>query len=371
MRIKKIIANTVKEGREIIERDLGKDAIILSSRKAKLPNGNVVIEFVAALDDKANIKEQSTMQNTRKVNLYENSSLLSNSFDFKELALSLKSDISNLSNTLETLSENFKYRYTGTMPKQLAQIYKILRNSGVSEEFALNIIGRISAKGLFLDYKKSLNEAQKILLNSVSFANPIMQSPMRQIIAFYGATGCGKTISLVKLAIICKLIYKQNVLIVSADTHKIGGVEQLQTLASISGISFKAAYNATELKNIIVKEKNYNIIMVDTTGCNPNKQNDLDFLVEYHKSMVPDLRFLVLSATTSKNSLLNIIDKFRLFDINSTIITKVDEATGLGNIISALEIKKLPISYFATGQSIPEDFELATSDKLLDYLLMV
>ncbi len=376
MRIKKIIANSIKEGQDIVERELGKEAIILSSRNAKLPNGSIVVEIVAALDDKTILNNKSDSDN--KVNLYNNSATFYNNSikkkdntELKEFIDKIKDDFSYFSHSLAELSENIKYKYTGTMPEPLAKVYKILRNSDVSEELSLNIIGRISAKGLFGDYKKSLDEAQKLLLEHISFANPVMQSSTRQIVAFYGTTGCGKTMSLIKLAVICKLIYKQNVLIVSADTHKIGGIEQLQTLASVTGIAFKAAYNATELKDIVTKETNYNLVMVDTAGCNPNEKNDMTSLEEYHNNIKPDLKFLVLNATTSKSVLINTIEQFTKFGINSTIITKVDEAIGLGNIISALEMKKLPISYFATGKKIPEDFELATYEKLNDYLLMV
>ena len=52
MRIKKIIASNMQEGREIIERELGNDALILSHRNTKLANGTPAIEIVAAIDNK-------------------------------------------------------------------------------------------------------------------------------------------------------------------------------------------------------------------------------------------------------------------------------------------------------------------------------
>ena len=285
MRIKKIIANDMKEGLEIIERELGSEAIILSHRNAKLPSGAPVVEFIAALDTNLD-DNKNNMLNPQAI--YENSTIFSGdrrtstgmpiNIRDNELLIKIASEISNLKELTNFLSENIKYKYTGTMPEPLARVYKILRNSDISEEFALELIGRASSKGLINDYKLILTEVQKRILEKIQFANPIKESPVRQIISFYGATGGGKTTSVIKLAIIYKLLYNSKVLIVSADTHKVGGIEQLQTLASISVIAFSAAYNPEELREIVKKENIYDLILIDTPGCNPNNLEDMSSL---------------------------------------------------------------------------------------------
>ncbi len=350
----------------MIEQELGKEAIILSSRNAKLPSGGAVIELVAALDDK-------TVNTQPKANIYQNSSMLSSSKETiaNEINTKLISEITSLKSMVMQVADNVKYRHTGTMTETMARVYKILRNSDISEEFALEITGRIAIKGYANDYKQAIDEARQIIMNRLTFANPIKQSPARQIAMFYGPTGCGKTTSLIKLALVCKLLYKANILIVSADTYKVGGIEQLQTLASISGIAFTAVYNPQDLRDVVKNETAYDMIMIDTVGQNPNNRENMDILHDYAKAAAPDLRMLVLSATTSESALLNTIDKFQPFGINSTIVTKVDESSGMGNITSAMVQRKIPMAYFSTGQKIPEDLELADSDKLNEYLLIV
>jgi flagellar biosynthesis protein FlhF len=391
MRIKKFIVSNMQEGHEMIERELGKEAIILSSRNTKLQNGTSAVEIVAALDEK------NLLENKIKSNTFNNSSLLKpkqNEGLTNEINTKLISEIASLKDVINEMSENIKYKYTGTMSPNLAKIFKILRNSDISEDFALEIIGRITIKGYANEFKQAIDEARRVILNRLKFANPIAKMKSKQIVTFLGATGSGKTTSLIKLAIISKLLNKSNVLIISTDTYKVGGFEQLQTLASISGIAFATAYSPEELKNIIREESKFDLIMIDTVGRNPNNYEDMKNIMEFQKAVSPDLTYLVISATTSESALENTISKFERFlidksEINekndekaanninnkktelATIITKVDESSGLGNIVSALHKRDLPLAYFTTGQLIPDDIEPADSEKLNEYLFIV
>ncbi|MPN25537.1 Flagellar biosynthesis protein FlhF [bioreactor metagenome] len=181
-----------------------------------------------------------------------------------------------LKDVVNDISENVKYKYTGTMPPNLAQVFKILRNSDISEELALEIAGKIMLKGVANDFTQALNEAKRLLLTKLSFTNPIAKIDSKQIVSFLGPTGSGKTTTLIKLAIVCKLLHKFRILIVSTDTYKVGGSEQLQTLASISGIAFTVAYTPAELRKIVNEETKYDMIMIDTVGRNPNNLDELN-----------------------------------------------------------------------------------------------
>ena len=377
MRIKKFIASNIQEGRGMVERELGSDAIILSNRNVKLSNGTSAIEIVAALDNK------NITANKNKANIYANSTVINPAQKEKvanEITKKLISEIASLKDLVNDISENVKYKYTGTMSPNLARIFKILRNSDISEEVALELIGRITMKGFANDFNQAIGEARRTVLNRLTFTNPIAKIESKQVISFLGPTGSGKTTSLIKLAIVCKLLHKARILIVSTDTYKVGGIEQLQTLASISGITFATAYTPEELKIIIKEENKYDMIMIDTVGRSPNNIKELENIAEFQKAAQPNLTFLVLSAAASEATLLNSINKFQkavtdaelsTTSVFSIIITKVDEAAGLGNIVSALNNKKLPLSYFATGQNIPDDIEPANSEKLNNYLFIV
>ncbi|MDR0926890.1 MAG: flagellar biosynthesis protein FlhF [Ignavibacteria bacterium] len=378
MRIKKFIASNMQEGKELIARELGDEAIILSNRTTKLANGASAVEIVAALD-------QKNVLNTNKPNPYTKSNVLSPSKPTaspttanvvadgfsNEINKRLITEVSSLKDMLADISDSIKYKYTGTMPPALSRLYKILIDSEIGEELALELIGRVASKGVSGDFNQALEQARNYILKRITFSNPIAKLEKRQVITFVGATGCGKTTSLIKLAIVCKLLHKARILIVSTDTHKVGGLEQIQTLASIAGMAFQAAYSPEELANIVKEEDKYDIIMIDTVGKNPNNAEELASIKAFQDAANPTLSFLVLSAITSESSLLNMLNRFKKFDIHSAIVTKVDEANGLGNIISCLHKRQMPLAYFTTGQNIPDDIQPADNEVLNDYLFVV
>lgn len=61
----------------------------------------------------------------------------------------------------------------------------------------------------------------------------------------------------------------------------------------------------------------------------------------------------------------------RFADVGATslLLTKLDETTGLGNILPVLRNSKLPISYITNGQNVPEDIASADSRKLARAIL--
>ena len=55
-------------------------------------------------------------------------------------------------------------------------------------------------------------------------------------------------------------------------------------------------------------------------------------------------------------------EAFQAVSYNRLIITKLDETNELDNIIEFLDKINIPISYVTTGQSVPEDIEVAVSE---------
>jgi len=77
---------------------------------------------------------------------------------------------------------------------------------------------------------------------------------------------------------------------------------------------------------------------------------------------------LAMSATTKASDMREIMQQYETFGYGSLIITKFDETTCVGNIISALDEKKKSLAYITTGQRVPQDFELASAVRFLTNL---
>ena len=51
------------------------------------------------------------------------------------------------------------------------------------------------------------------------------------------------------------------------------------------------------------------------------------------------------------------------------ILTKLDEATSLGNLLPLTRASRLPIRYVTNGQSVPDDIETAEAGRLARLVL--
>lgn len=370
MRIKKYFAKTFLEGKLSIQNDLGDEAIILSSRNIKTPEGDEVFEIVAALDENVNsnvrpIKDK-VYENTNLTNTIEKVQI---SNDSAIGTTEVYAEISNLRLLLNDMSENLRFRHSGAMSPEFSKLYKILRKSELSEDYSLFIVNTLSRKDFTMELPELIEEAKKQIVREISILEQLQIIPNRcQKVMFLGMTGSGKTSSLVKIAVICKLLLKAKVLIVSADSYKVGGSDQLQTFASLAGLNFRSVYNGKELQTLIENEKDYDFIFIDTPGRNFKEEqftNSIRELIDFAK---PEHLYMVLSATTSESTLNRTLEHFKIFRPNAIVLTKIDECASLGGIIGFIAKSKLPLVYFSTGQQIPEDIEPADKNKLANFI---
>lgn len=373
MRMKKFTAKSLREGKALVIKELGNDAVILSSRTTRsAETGEEIVEIVAALDE-ANTRQQrpklpaSSFRFEQNHEETENVSSNENKIN-NEANAKIIEEISSLRDLVLRMADEVKYKHSGTMTAELSRLYKLFRNSEINEDFALEICGKIYKMGLAYDYEKALEESKNIITESMYFELPLQSSNKRNIVTFVGTTGSGKTSSLIKIAVVCKLLLKSNILIVSADTYKVGGAEQLQTFAAIAGISFQAVYSPEELTELLKTETKRDYIFIDTTGRSQNNKEHLDYIKEFIYAANADYNYLVLNAVSSELTTMKIIDNFEDMKITAAVLTKIDEAVSLGGIAGALKNKKMPLAYFSLGQQIPEDIEPANPDKFSELL---
>ncbi len=366
MRIKKFIAANIKEGKALVFKELGDDAVILSSRNSKNPaTGEDYIEIVAAIDESPNASKPSAIIPSRR----EAAHIEHIHEPIVQADSKIFDEIFELKNMLSSIQSHIKYKHSGSLSPNFAKIYKVLIENEIPEQLALEIVGKVASININAEYSTALGYAKDILSDKIVVAQPINELAKQKVVMFVGNTGSGKTSTLVKIAVVCKLLLNANILIVSADTYKVGGAEQLQTIASITGISFKAVYSPQELASELESEKSRDLILIDTTGRSQNSSECVSEIKSYCDAAKPDLVYLVLNATTSAATAKQVIEKMSFASISSVILSKIDEAATLGGIMSALIELKMPISYITNGQKIPDDIEPVEKLALIDLML--
>ncbi|MDX9790320.1 MAG: hypothetical protein WC313_04065 [Candidatus Kapaibacterium sp.] len=361
MKIKKFTAKDIKEGKRLVIEELGEEAVILSNRVLKDSDGEEFIEIVAALDD-AGLKSKPQFGNE----ITETKSAV-NRFTTKTQAQHgneiILQEIDNLKEMISEIGDSIKFRNTASMSSALSKLYKKLRNVDINEELALRIVSRISVAGAVNDYDEAVFEARKILLDGIEISKPLQKTGKTKIVMLVGTTGSGKTATLVKLAIITKLVFNASNLIVSADNYKVGAGEQLETFSTIASIPFRAAYSPEDLRNILDEKDKRDFIFIDTTGFSQKNSEQLKSLNDYIKAASPDMIILTLPATVSGLHAASVLDKMKSVAIDSLIITKTDESESIASVLSIIREYKIPISYIANGVKIPEDIQPA--DKVI------
>jgi flagellar biosynthesis protein FlhF len=156
---------------------------------------------------------------------------------------------------------------------------------------------------------------------------------------------------------------------VTVDTYRIAAVEQLRTYAEIIDLPMKVVTNPIEMRRALDDLIGLDLVLIDTAGRSPRDELQIQELKRLLQEARVDEVHLVLSLTSSLRSLLASAEKFASANASSLILTKLDEAAGLGNLLALSRDVSLPISYLTTGQDVPNDIEPARANRIARLIL--
>jgi flagellar biosynthesis protein FlhF len=412
MKIKKFTAVTYKEAVQLMKDELGSDAIILSSKKIKSGGvldvfGKDLIELTAAIDHDTNrtvaLKnvEKKFNQNKNTVNSRlkdylnqteknnetqpaknaDSSIVITNQLKRTTDAINkesvkvseLQSEVSSMKSLLGQLSEELRNQKLPALPQYLKASLKQMISQEVNEDLAKNLINILYANLTINEIEnkkivdsKLMKMIENLIKTGKTFQNTSKNKPY--VIALVGPTGVGKTTTIAKIAANSKLYDQLKVGIVTTDTYRIAAADQLGTFASIANIPFEVAYSKEDLEKCIAQFSDKDMIFIDTVGRSQNNDNQLNDLAKILKHPSISEIHLVLSATTSYKTMIDIINKYSLLGVNRLIFTKLDEVDSYGNILNIEYEKKLALSYLTTGQTVPDDIDTVHSDRLANLI---
>ena len=238
---------------------------------------------------------------------------------------------------------------------------RLLNGAGVNSSVASDIANLIIEKG-------SLSKALSHLLK---FKGPLtLQNDERKVVFFIGPTGVGKTTSLVKVA---ADFYRKRIpfKFMTIDTYRIGATAQIESFASIMHAPLNIVHTPDEFKNMLVNG-DYKIIFIDTAGRSPKDSKRLKELLGFIQTVPPIFKTeicLVLSATMDVNEMELAARRFSEFPVDNLLVTKTDESEFNGRLLNFLVKIDWPVSYFTTGQDLPDDISIASSDFLSKLIL--
>lgn len=251
----------------------------------------------------------------------------------------------------------------------IVRIQEILENNEFSLGYTKKIVDRLR-KEYSVEKLDNYEEIQSNVLewikDSVQIKEPnYVASP--QVVVLVGPTGVGKTTTVAKIAASYKLPQisnerKKNVAIITIDVYRVAAKEQIRHYADILGVPVFDCDTSEKLQNQLrFIRDSYDIILIDTIGFSPK---DFKHLAEMREILEMQNfaveTYLTFAATTKLSDMREIMKQYEPFGYESVIVTKVDETTKIGNVISILDERKKSVVYIATGQKVPHNIEKAT-----------
>jgi flagellar biosynthesis protein FlhF len=181
-----------------------------------------------------------------------------------------------------------------------------------------------------------------------------------------GPTGVGKTTTIAKLAAIYG-IGKQHashaqVRMITIDNYRIAAKKQIETYADIMQIPVTFAETYNDLVKAIALYQDVDLILIDTIGKSPS---DFEKLAEMRRILGAcgntHETHVAVSATTKASDIEEVLRQFEPFAYKSVIVTKLDETSRIGNVVSVLANKGKPVSFITDGQVVPQDIQEANA----------
>jgi len=379
VKIKTYVAENIQEAFYKVKSEMGKDAVILKTKYIKKGGfmglfAKRMVEVVAANDIKTNseLPLKQELPTFQPINAKSAESVEDAEID------DLKTDIKEVKKLLSELYLDTKVRQSkkneidASMPLPLKKYYDRLYEMEIDPDIIDMLINNVKNSISDADLNDSAILYETLKKEIVSFVNdtePILLPNKNNIVAFVGPTGVGKTTTIAKLATHFSLYKNKKVALLTADTFRVGAIEQLQHYGDLLEIPVHVIHRQEDVKEILAELKDYDLLLVDTMGFNPNDRMKIKRLKGLLDALNPDDVYVVISAATKNRDLIDILNNYRELSYNKIIITKFDETKSYGVILNALKVGNCKLSYFTMGQNVPDDIELPSAGKIASMIL--
>jgi flagellar biosynthesis protein FlhF len=189
---------------------------------------------------------------------------------------------------------------------------------------------------------------------------------------FVGPAGSGKTSALIKLASRMVVEEGKKVALFTTDTYKVGASDQMKIYAQILNVPFSVIRNQNDWINLIRYISQVDCVLVDYTGLSLKNNEEVQML----RGLLPPASLsaqihLVLSANVKDSDAADLGRRYTTVGYRDVIFTGLDESTQHGNIYNFIRRFGVPLHSFGIGPRVPDDFEFATKERLLDLIFKI
>lgn len=189
---------------------------------------------------------------------------------------------------------------------------------------------------------------------------------------FVGPAASGKTSTLIKLASHLVVREGKKVALITTDTLKVGACDQMRIYAQILNVPFAIVRQKTDWDKIMAQLSGYDHILVDFSGVGLKTMEEISFVRNLipPESLNPQIH-LVLSCLAKDSDLTEIGKRYKVTGFQDVIFTGLDESIQHGTIYNFIRRFSVPLHSFGIGTRVPEDFEVASKERVLDLIFKI
>jgi flagellar biosynthesis protein FlhF len=369
MKIHRYVAKDMRQALKDVREQQGPDAVILSTRSV----GDQV-EVVAAIDFDPDVQRAATGD---ELDAYAADAAEAHDFSHfinrpapadaqwsgaaASVSDAVGAELSALRRMLETQLATLAWNDLTRRAPIHTEVLKELTKIGVTPDLAAEFVSQLPARCEF-------GEAQRLVLALLAHRIPVQTERWAQggMLALVGATGVGKTTTIVKLAARWVIEHgTRELALVSTDSVRIGAQEQMQSVGRLLGAPCYSVDTADDLRALLAELDNRKMVLIDTPGLGQRDQRLAQELATVATAHPRLQTALVLPANAQAGALEETLLRFSGARAVGCILTKLDEAASLGGALSALIRAELPLCYVCDGQRLAEDIKPARAHQLV------
>ena len=399
MELQRILAKDSRSAMEQVHNTFGKDALVVSNKRARNKT-----ELIVAVDLKADLEhalddmqlegehtKEPTPEVCEEFNQVMESKIFKTSPDFfasentppsflsdsssdvmddnraddkrdqlhaREIVDLVKQELAVMRREL-TLSDRLSSAGGKITNEAMQPFADALSHSGLSISLQVMVADLINQSR---ETEDAIGTISTILGNNISNVNIL--DDMQDVHVLSGRSGSGKTVTCARLARQKALEYGENaVAVISFKDSRFGAWSQIQILCSQAGVDTFRAKNNDELKNILEELSDRRLVIIDTSG------SDAASSIKSLSNLLPKASYhLVLPADSSEGGVRSSISASQ--DIwESIIITRLDGDVQPWPIINVLVDQDIPVSLITNSPSLTKNAEAITGISLIDQSL--
>lgn len=243
------------------------------------------------------------------------------------------------------------------------ELTEIMLRHCVPEDVMDHIISCATVMGF-----EDLNTALVCTLEQLYSYDPLPVRAYSKPIIMVGPPGAGKTLAVAKMAA-RGVMNGLDIGVISTDTMRAGGVEQLQAFTDLLKIKLQKTAIPKDLRSIsenLMKEKDQ--VIIDTSGLNPFDKNDVKILAKLIGAT--DMRaVLVLPAGIDADESGEMARVFATIGATEILPTRVDIARRLGSLLAAAHQGGLSFADVSNTPKVAEGLSPITPASLSQLLV--